>query len=128
MKLKSFFVISALIGIILGLGFFFTPDTVMSTFGVSASEAHQHTARNFGSAVIGLAVISWMARDVEDSIARRAIVLGLFMYFVFASISITSFQLQGSVNTSGWLFVALHILLTLAFGYYVLINRGSVDQ
>lgn len=128
MKLKSFFVISALLGIILGLGFFFAPATVMSTLGISASESHQHTARNFGSAVIGLAVISWVARDVEDSISRRAIVLGLFMYFVFASISITSFQLQGSVNASGWLFVALHILLALGFGYHALINRGTVDQ
>jgi hypothetical protein len=128
MKLKSFFVISALIGIVLGLGFFFAPEKVMSTFGVSANEAHQHTSRNFGSAVIGLAVISWMARDMEDSIARRSIVLGLFLYFVFASISITSFQLQGSVDTSGWFFVGLHVLLALGFGYHLITNRGAVDQ
>ena len=128
MKLKSFFVISALVGFVLGLGFFFAPAKVMSTFGLSASEAHQHTARNFGSAVIGLAVISWVARDVGDSIARRAIVIGLLVYFVFASISITSFQLQGSVNTSGWFIVALHILLMLGFGYHLISNRGSVDR
>ena len=127
MKLKSLFVISAILGVVLGLGFFFAPSIVMSTFGVTAGEAHQHTARNFGSAVIALAVISWIARDTKDSVARRAIVLGLFMYFMLGSISIISFQLQGNANINGWFIVALHLLLILGFGYHLLINRSSVD-
>ena len=127
MKLKSLFVISAILGVVLGLGFFFAPSIVMSTFGVTAGEAHQHTARNFGSAVIALAVISWIARDTKDSVARRAIVLGLFMYFMFGSISIISFQLQGNANIYGWFIVVLHLLLILGFGYHLLINRSSVD-
>lgn len=128
MKLKTFLLISAVLGMVLGLGFFFAPAKVMSTFGVSASEAHQHTARNFGSAVIGLAVISWFAKSVKDSIARRAIVLGLFIYFIFGSISIISFQLQGNVNSFGWIIIVLHVILALGFGYYALKNRGSIDQ
>jgi hypothetical protein len=127
MKLKALLLISAVLGMILGIGFFFAPATVMSTFGVSAGEAHQHTARNFGSAVIGLAVISWVARDARDSIARRAIVLGLFMYFIFGSISIISFQLQGNSNVYGWFIIVLHVLLALGFGYHLIINRSSVD-
>jgi len=128
MKLKSFFVISAALGLVLGLGFFFAPAMVMSTFGVSAGEAHQHTARNFGSAVIGLAVISWVARNAKDSIARRAIILGLFTYFIFGSISIISFQLQGNANFYGWFIIVLHIFLALAFGYHLLVNRSAVDR
>jgi len=128
MELKSLLLLSAILGIALGLGFFFAPSAVMSTFGVSASEAHQHTARNFGSAVIGLAVISWFAREATDSIARRAIVLGLFMYFVFGSISILSFQLQGNANSNGWIIIVLHVLLALGFGYHILIHRGPVDR
>jgi len=128
MKLKSFFVISAALGLVLGLGFFFTPAMVMSTFGVSAGEAHQHTARNFGSAVIGLAVISWVARNAKDSIARRAIILGLFTYFIFGSISIISFQLQGNANIYGWFIIVLQVFLTLAFGYHLLVNRSAVDR
>ena len=128
MNLKSFFVITAVLGLALGLGFFCTPELMMSTFGISAGEAHQHTARNFGSAVIALAVISWMARDATDSRARRAIILGLFTYFVFGSISIISFQLQGNANIYGWFIIVLHVILAFAFGYSLLVNRSSVDR
>ena len=128
MKLKSFFVISTVFGFVLGLGFYFAPSMMMSSFGVSAGLAHQHTARNFGSAVIALAVISWVARNARDSIARRAIILGLFTYFIFGSISIISFQLQGNANIYGWFIIVLHVLLALAFGYHLLVNRSSVDR
>jgi hypothetical protein len=127
MKLKPFLLTSAILGMILGLGFFFAPAAVISTFGVSANEAHQHTARNFGSAVIGLAVISWVARDARDSVARRGILLGLFVYFIFGSISIISFQLQGNANIYGWFIIVLHALLALGFGYHLLTNRSSID-
>ena len=128
MKLKFLFLISAILGIVLGLSFYLAPEIVMSTFGVEASEVHQHTARNFGSAIIGLAVISWAARNSKDSIARRAIVLGLFIYFIFGTISTISFQLQGSVNINGWFIVVLHVLLVVGFGYHLIINRNSINQ
>ena len=128
MKLKSLFVISAILGTVLGLGFFFAPEVVMSTFGVDAGEAHQHTARNFGSAMIGLAVISWVARNSKNSVARRAIVFGLFIYFIFESISIISFQLQGNVSNNGWFIIVLHLLLMVGFGYNLIYSWNSVEQ
>ena len=127
MKIKSLLMLSAILGIILGIGFFFAPATVMSSFEVTAGEAHQHTARNFGSAIIGLAFISWFARNAENSVAKRAIVLGLFIYFIFGSISIISFQLQGNSNILGWFIIGLHVLLPLGFGYHLLINRSKID-
>ena len=128
MKLKLLLVISAILGTVLGLGFFFMPEMVMSTFGVDAGEAHQHTARNFGSALTGLAVISWVARNTRESIARKAIILGLFIYFIFGSISIISFQIQGNANNYGWFIVVLHLYLVVGFGYHLRINRKSLDQ
>jgi hypothetical protein len=125
MKLKTLFIASTILGVVLGLGFFFAPAAVMSSFGVTAGETHQHTARNFGSAVIGLAVISWWARNAGDSNARRAIVIGLFTYFVFSSISIISFQLEGKVNHSGWLFAGLNVLFLLGFGFHLIAKKSS---
>lgn len=128
MSLKSLLIVSAVLGMLLGIGFFFAPTTVMETFGVVAGEAHQHTARNFGSAVIGLAVISWVARNAQDSVGRRAIVLGLFLYFILGSISIISFQLQGNSNIYGWFIIVLHLILAIGFGYHLFINRKSIEK
>jgi len=99
----------------------------MATFGVIAGEAHQHTARNFGSAVIGLAVISWVARNAKESLALKAIVIGLFLYFILGSISIISFQLQGKSNIYGWFIIVLHVILAFGFGYHLIMNRKSVE-
>jgi hypothetical protein len=125
MKLRSLFVISAILGAVLGLGFFFVPKLVMSTFGIDAGGAHQHTARNFGSAMIGLAIISWVARNSKNSIARRAIILGLCFYFIFGSISIISFQIIGNVNHFGWIIIALHLLLLGGFAYNLIMTWNS---
>jgi hypothetical protein len=98
MKLRALFVITAVLGFVLGFGFFFLPERVMSTFGVSAGEAHQHMARNFGSAVLAMAVMSWFVRNAADSVARRAILIALVIFFTLSSISILLFQLSGIPN------------------------------
>ena len=125
MKLKTLLAITGILGCVLGLAFFFIPAQVMSTFGVTANEAHQHMARNFGGAVIALGVMSLAARDAENSKARSAIILALFTYFLFSSISILLFQLQGDVNSSGWFMFGLHVILGSAFGYQLFTNREN---
>ena len=119
MKLKTLFVITAVISIVFGVGFYLLPAQVVSTFGVTASEAHQHMTRNFGSALVAIGAMSWAAREATDSKARRAIILALFTYFTLGSISILLFQLTGIPNINGWGTFAFHVPLALAFGYYL---------
>jgi hypothetical protein len=119
MKIKSFLTITAVLGCVMGLGFFIVPAQVMATFGVTAGAAHQHMARNFGSAVMALGVLAWVARSNSHSKAQNAIILALFTYFVLGSISILLFQLQGDVYDSGWIMFGLHLILAFIAGRFL---------
>jgi hypothetical protein len=124
---KPLLVIAAVLGLVLGLAFFLVPGRVVATFGTTADQAMQHMARNFGSAVLALGVMSWTARNAAASTARRAILLALLTYFSLGSISILLFQLTGIPNVLGWLGFAVHVPLALAFGYCLVAGRGSTD-
>lgn len=128
MKLKHLLSITAVLGLLFGLGFVLVPGQVVTMFGTTADKAMQHMARNFGSAMLSLAVLSWAARNAPDSVARRAIILALFVYFTLGSISIVYFQLTGIPNINGWFVLVLHVALGGAFGYYLFAGRGPVDD
>jgi hypothetical protein len=125
MKLKALFVITAVISILFGIGFYLLPAQVVSTFGVTADEGMQHMTRNFGSAVVAIGAMCWAAREATDSKARRAIILANFIYFTLGSISILLFQLTGIPNINGWVTFAFHVPLALAFGYFLFAKPAS---
>ena len=125
MKLKYLFVIAAVLGIVFGVGFYLLPAQIVSMFGVTSSEAHQHMTRNFGSALVAIGAMSWAAREATDSKARRAIILANFIYFTLGSIGIILFQLTGIPNINGWGTFAFHAPLALGFGYYLFAKPAS---
>jgi len=127
MKLKTFLIITAVGGGLFGIGFYLFPAQIPAMHGITAGEGMKHMAQNFGSALLSLAVMSCAARNTPDSIARRAIVLSLFVYWTLGSISMILFQLTGIPNNSGWSTVAFHVPLAVVFGYFVLKHRGPIE-
>jgi len=127
MKLKAFLIVTAVSGVLFGAGFFLFPAQIPAMHGVTADEGMKHMAQNFGGALLGIAVMSWAARNSSDSIARRSIVLGLFVLWVLGSISTTLFQLTGIPNNNGWFTVAFHVPLAVVFGYFLLKHRGPIE-
>ena len=118
MKISTLFIINTIVAGIFGLSFLFVAATLMSFYGITLSPGGLVVARLFGAALIGFAVLSWFARNAEESIARGAIVLAFFISdsvgFIIALIG----QLSGTVNAFGWSTVAIYLLLALGFGYF----------
>ena len=127
MKLKTFLIITAVLGVLFGASFFLFPAQIPAMHGVTADEGMKHMAQNFGGALLGIAVMSWAARNSSDSIARRSIVLGLFVLWVLGAISAILFQLTGIPNNSGWTTVAFQVPLAVVFGYFLLKHRGPIE-
>jgi hypothetical protein len=73
--------------------------------------------------MMGNLMLTWFARNSQESEARWSIVLALFVYdaigFIVTLISI----LSGTLNSLGWLVVALYLFLALGFGYFLLPKR-----
>ena len=128
MKLKTFLIITAVGAFAFGVGFFLVPAQIPAMHGITADEGMKHMAQNFGSALLALAAISWMARNAPDSIARRAIVLGLFVYWTFGSISTILVQLKGIPNNLNLITIGFHVPLAFVFGYFVIKQRGPIED
>ena len=116
MNVKSFFTIHAIIALVFGLGFIVIPAQLVALYGGELNVAGVFMARLFGSALFTYAAVLWLARDTEDSTARRAIISGFFFtMFIGAGVALHA-QLTGVVNVLGWSTVALYVALGIGYG------------
>jgi hypothetical protein len=118
MKLKTLMIIGAIVSLVFGLTFVIVPVQFYSAYGVIADEHLIYMARLLGSYSIGIAVLTWMARNATESDARRAIVLALFIANAFGFVVTLIGQIGNVANALGWSSVCIYFLFTLGFGYF----------
>ena len=97
----------------------------MNILGTSYGPGAALTAREYGAALIGNLLLTWLARNAKDSIARRAIIWNLFIYDAIALVVTLIIQLSGGLNALGWGIVAVYLFFTCGFGYLLLPRRAS---
>ncbi len=124
MKLSTMMIINAVVAAVFGVAFVLVPSQLVSLYGIEdASEILLYVGQLLGAAFIGFAVLTWSARNANDSSARRAIVLALLVSdgvgFIVALIG----QLADVVNSLGWSTVAIYLLLALGFGYFQFVKQ-----
>jgi len=116
-------IIKALVCLCLGIPILLVPDFIYSIFGATLAAGGVFAAREYGASMMGNLMLTWFARNSQESESRWAIVLALFVYdaigFIVAMIAV----LSGAVNSLGWLIVVLYLFLALGFGYFLLPRR-----
>lgn len=70
-------------------------------------------------------LLTWIARNAEASLARRAIIWDLFVYDAVAFVAILLIQLSGEMNLLGRGIVAIYIFFASAFGSFLLPERKA---
>lgn len=127
MKLKTVLTVSALYLAVLGVGFMLVPREIgVEAVPVDASPALIAYLRIFGGPFLGIAVLNWLARELEPSPARRAIVLANIVGFGFVTLVDVWGVFSGGARQIAKVFLVIHLLITLAF---ILAGRASMrDQ
>jgi len=120
MKFKTLMVIKAVVCLGFGPLLLFVPGPLLTLLGSSFGPGAAITAREYGAALLGNLMLTWFARKAEESVARRAIVLDLFVYDAIAFVAVLLIQLSGGLNLLGWGIVAIYLFFTLGFGYFLL--------
>jgi len=120
MKLQTLMVIKAAVCVVFGPILLFWPDPLLTLLGSSFGPGAAITAREYGAALMGNFVLTWFARNAEESVARRAIVLDLFVYDAIAFFAMLLIQLSGGLNLLGWCIVAIYLFFGIGFGYFLL--------
>lgn len=97
MKPSTLFSTAAIYLILVGLGFLFIPGIL--TFGALGGTPAVIVAelRQYGGALLGIAVLNWVARNAEPSKARDGVFLGNTVGFGLVAIGGVLRQLSGAV-------------------------------
>jgi hypothetical protein len=116
MKLKAVLTIAAIYQAIIGLGMILVPRQ----FGIDAVPDNATPAlieflRIFGGPMVGIAVLNWLARNLEPSPALNAIVLANVVGFGCVALSDVWGVLSGGSRPIAKIFLIIHVLLTVAF-------------
>ncbi len=116
MKLGTLFTLSAVAGFAFGIGLLAFPGTLIGLLSGQTPDAlGTHIAREAGTLVLAVGIISWMARRAEPSLGTNAIVAGLAVaYPILAIVAIASI-LAGLLAPTYWVNVILFVLFGLGF-------------
>jgi hypothetical protein len=118
MKFSTFMVIYALVSAAFGLGFVLLPGQLLPIYGVAPGAALRLIGQFFGAALLSLAILSWLVRNLSDSETRQAIILALLVGEVIGFIMALIGQLNGIFNTLGWSVVVVYLFFTLGLAYF----------
>ncbi|MGD8406240.1 MAG: hypothetical protein PVJ21_21470 [Anaerolineales bacterium] len=118
MKFSTFMMIYAVVSAVFGLGFVLMPGQLLPIYGVEPDAALRLIGQFFGAALLSLALLAWLARNLRNTEARRAIVLALLvgetLGFIFALIG----QINGIFNVMGWSVVVVYLFFALGLAYF----------
>jgi hypothetical protein len=78
------------------------------------------TAREYGAALVGTLLLTWFARSVKASDARRAILLDLLVYDAIGVVVTVHVVVSGVLNALGWAIVAVYLFFAVGSGYLLL--------
>jgi hypothetical protein len=124
MKFKTLMVIKSVVCLGFGPLLLFLPGPLLILLGSSFGPGAAITAREYGAALMGIFILTWFARNAVESVARRAIVLSLFVYDAIAFVAMLLIQLSGGMNLLGWSIVAIYLFFALGFGYFLLPHKN----
>ena len=125
MKFKTLMVIKAVVCLGFGPLLLFFPGPLLTLLGSSFGPGAAITAREYGAALLGNFMLTWFARNAQESVARRAIVLNLFVYDAIAFVAMLLIQLSGGMNLLGWGIIAIYLFFAIGFGYFLLPQKKA---
>jgi hypothetical protein len=118
MKLKTLLVFNAIVALVYGVGFVLVPAIVLTLYGATVSPSANLVGQLFGVTLTGIGLICWLARNVTDPGAQRAIVLAQLIATVIGAIVAVMGTISGVMNAVGWSAVVIYLLLALGYAYF----------
>ena len=118
--MKALLLLALIFEAVFGVGFMLAPAAVLAPLGATPNALAIAIARLFGSALLGFAVLLWLARKSGAAEFRRAVVGALFTYNLLCTLLLFQIQLAALLNAMGWGVLATHAAFTLAFGYFLM--------
>ena len=118
MNRSRFLVIASVLGLVFGLAFLLAPAQLMSFYGVTLDAAGQWIGRFLGAQLVGIASVTWLARNAPAGGALSAVMIG---NLIGSTIALAVAVLQGVAgigNALVWSTAVVYAFLAAGFGYF----------
>jgi hypothetical protein len=128
MNYRTMFMINAFIAALLGLGFLVVPGRLLDQFGVDEYAATKLISQFFGTALLGLGLLLWFAKDVGDANLQKGMAIALLVGAA-AGLVITVFgTTSGVLRSNWWIAMVVYAILGLAYTYLVFQKPNQLTQ
>lgn len=119
MKLRTLFILDAIVSALLAVGFLLGPSTLLKFFGFTTGKTEVLLVQVLGAALIGFAVLAWFAKDFADAGAIRGAV-GAMIAFNAIGFVVVLLGLLSQVTRAGsaWLIAVLFLAAAAGYGYF----------
>jgi hypothetical protein len=128
MNYRITFLIHAFIAVLLGLAFLVLPDKILGQFGVDGYAATRLLSQFFGTAMLGLGLLLWFAKDVTELNLQKgmgiALLVGAAAGLVITVVGATS----GILRANWWIAMIMYAILGLANAYLVFLKPKQLSQ
>jgi len=128
MNYRLMFLLNALMAVLLGLGFLVVPDKILGQLGVDGYAATKLISQFFGTAMLGLGLLLWFAKDVADINLQKgmgmALLVGALVGLLITVLGTTS----GVLRANGWMALIVYATLGLAYGYLLFQKPKQLAQ
>jgi hypothetical protein len=118
MKVSHVFVGMAVASIVYALLILILPAMMLNGHGMDVNDSAILMGRFFGSALLGLGLTAWFARNTAPSNARSAIILAFFIADVVGFVVSLMAMIAGQMNALGWLPVVIYLVFSVSLGYF----------
>lgn len=128
MKAKPVLIASTIICLFFAIGFLFMGSQIHTLLGVEVNKTVTVMDHYFGSALMALAVINWLARAYPDSKARRAIILGNLFYYILGGLTTILANFSVNPNAMNYGVIAFHVIMAILFAILFFKYRGPLED
>jgi uncharacterized membrane protein YfcA len=117
MRLRTFFMIAAVVALIYAAALLLVPAFMNSMYGIGTSSSEKLLARFFGVDLLVVGLVLWMGRDLNNVSTRSIVTANLIGNTIGIVVALVG-TLTGVMNAGGWSAVLIYLLLALGFAYF----------
>ena len=118
MSFSIFMFIYAAVTAVFGLPLVVATSEILGFYGMEPDASLLLIPRLLGAVLISLAVLTWLARNLDDSEARQAIVTALLAGEATGFCIAFDAQMRGVFNAMGWSIVFVYLFFSLGLAYF----------
>ncbi len=118
MNRSRFLVLASILGLVFGLAFLLAPGLLMSFYGITLDAAGQWIGRFLGAQLVGLATVTWLARNAPTGGAQSAVMIGNLVGSAIALVLAVLQGIAGFGNALVWSTAVVYAFLAAGFGFF----------